>query len=320
MWLEMSRDPAHGGHGWGFTECLWSPTHKDPKGSWPFWDALPAVKEGDTVFHLRGKEEHAAFVGYSSADAEGYITNDRPPDPGQWAFASAFYRVPLRDYVPFSAPISLYAVFAEHDQELRAYFNENKQKQKRLRKHIFYVIQKGKLQCLNGAYLSEFDHRLANLVLGLNLGVTTPSEAKVPGSVLTGEQLAQIRQRIGQEKFSEQVRLNYVGKCCFPGCSVTDRPFLVGSHIARWADAEELRGDPGNGLCLCLFHDKAFERGLFTLTLDFRVAPNALKIKDSEWASANIAPFANQMIKLGAVVPAEVALRKHWERIGHAPN
>ena len=74
MWLEMSRDSAHGGPGWAFTECLWSPTHKNPSGSWSFWELLSRVRKGDTVFHLRGKSPRAAFVGYSIADSDGYQT------------------------------------------------------------------------------------------------------------------------------------------------------------------------------------------------------------------------------------------------------
>jgi putative restriction endonuclease len=45
MWLEMSRGPAHGGENWAFTECLWSPTRKNPSGSWTFWELLRRVKE-----------------------------------------------------------------------------------------------------------------------------------------------------------------------------------------------------------------------------------------------------------------------------------
>ena len=79
MWLEMSRDEEHGGPGWVFTECLWSPSHKKPSGKWPFWESLLSVRQGDIVFHLRGKTHFARFVGYSIADSNGYHTAQRPP-------------------------------------------------------------------------------------------------------------------------------------------------------------------------------------------------------------------------------------------------
>ena len=69
LWLEMSRDAAHGGGaGWGFTESLWAPLKKQGSGGrWPFWDSLARVREGDLVMHLRGVGPAAAFTGSSTA-------------------------------------------------------------------------------------------------------------------------------------------------------------------------------------------------------------------------------------------------------------
>jgi predicted restriction endonuclease len=43
---------------------------------------------------------------------------------------------------------------------------------------------------------------------------------------------------------------------------------LVASHIIAWRDNPALRVDPRNGLCLCAIHDKAFDRGLMTISAD----------------------------------------------------
>lgn len=316
MWLEMSRNAAHGGEGWGFTECLWSPTHKNPSGKWSFWELLRRVEKGDTVVHLRGKGQRAAFVGYSIADANGYQTNDRPPMPGQWSYASAFYRVPLTGFVPFLDPISLAQVFKERDTELRQYFAEHKQKQKALQERLFFVVQSGRLQCLNGAYLSEFSDALGSIVLGPIFGGSKSQAVFTAVSARTGDQVAQIRVRLGQEAFSANVRQNYGHRCCFPDCQVAEDALLVGAHIARWSDAKHLRGETSNGLCLCLFHDKAFELGFFTLTPDFRVAVNIAKSGGSPWADRNIAPFEGREVSLGIIKPAAESLQQHWERIG----
>lgn len=320
MWLEMSRDRVHGGPGWAFTECLWSPTHKNPSGRWAFWELLSRVCKGDTVFHLKGKSPGAAFVGYSIADSDGYQTRDRPPEPGQWAYATSFYRVPLTGFVPFLDPIPLEQVFAECDSQLREYFAENKSRSGHLQEHIFFVVQVGRLQCLNGAYLSEFGEELSNIILGPTFSGAFAQANGVAISTRTGDQIAQVRARLGQDAFSANVRQNYASRCCFPGCRVAEDRFLVGAHIARWSDARELRGHTSNGLCLCLFHDRAFESGLFTLTADFRVATNSTKLSDSPWAKANIAPYNGKPIALGAIPPSLNSLRQHWERIGFNPS
>ena len=320
MWLEMSRDSAHGGPGWAFTECLWSPTHKNPSGSWSFWELLSRVRKGDTVFHLRGKSPRAAFVGYSIADSDGYQTQDRPPIPGRWAYATSFYRVPLTDFVPFLDPIPLGQVFSERDTELRDFFAKNKSKPRRLQEHIFFVVQAGRLQCLNGAYLSEFGEALGNIILGPRFSGGSAQANGVAISARTGDQIAHVKARLGHDAFSANVRQNFGSRCCFPGCRVAEDRFLVGAHIARWSDARELRGDTSNGLCLCLFHDRAFESGLFTLTAEFRVAANSTKLADSPWAKENIAPHDGKAIRLGAITPALNSLRQHWGRNGFQPD
>lgn len=46
---------------------------------------------------------------------------------------------------------------------------------------------------------------------------------------------------------------------------------LVASHIVPWSADRANRLNPSNGLCLSALHDKAFDRGLITLTDDLRI-------------------------------------------------
>lgn len=320
MWLEMSRDVTHGGGDWGFTKVLWTPSRKRSSGRWSYWEALRNVQAGDLVVHLRGKGSEAAFVGYSTAVAEGTETADRPPQPGKWAFASSFYRVPLRDYVQLESAVSLRGVFAQCDQQLRQYFAVNKKRHKSQKELLFFVVQSKRLQCLNGAYLSTLSEELCEIILNLHLNGSPNQGTTVAHSSRTGEQLRELLVRAGQQSFSSKVRKNYGHRCCFPGCSITEQYLLVGSHIARWADSESLRGQTSNGLCLCLFHDKAFERGLFTLTANLRVAVNEAKTLQSLWAQMTILPHEGKAISMGTVAPTLESLMAHWVRIEFTPG
>ncbi|MBD1809903.1 HNH endonuclease [Microcoleus sp. FACHB-SPT15] len=142
------------------------------------------------------------------------------------------------------------------------------------------------------------------------------------GNIKTSEGLRQGSYRIGQENFSDNVCSNYSNCCCFPECQIDERTFLRGAHIARWVDVEELRGDPSNGLCLCLMHDKAFEAGFFTLTKDWRVAVNKNNqtAMTSKWCEKHLVPYDRNSIRLGSVKPSLEALRYHWDRIGFTPD
>jgi predicted restriction endonuclease len=136
-------------------------------------------------------------------------------------------------------------------------------------------------------------------------------------NIETGEGFRQSSYRQGQELFSGEVLSNYGNRCCFPDCSIDECTFLIGAHIARWADVKELRGDLSNGLCLCLMHDKAFEAGFFTLTEDLRVAVNKNNqtAMTSKWCKKNLIPYDGDSISFGSVKPSLEALRHHWKRI-----
>jgi hypothetical protein len=270
LYIEMSRDEVHGGGEWRFLKCVWAPTAKQRgAGSWPYWTKVRDLKTGDIVVHLQGKPPHAYFVGYSTVESDGEETSERPPIPADWDYADRFYRAKLRDYVQFAAPINLGTIFRERRSQLETYFSANKVRGRK-KLNLFFVIQGGRLQCQNGAYLSDGDDELLEILFGPP-SVFRGDDLTPPPvlSVRTGEQLAEVFVRLGQSEFSDRVRASYGGSCCFPGCQVNDRRFLVGSHIARWSDHVVLRGDLSNGLSLCLIHDKAFEIGLFTLDSNF---------------------------------------------------
>ncbi len=315
MWLEMSRDEEHGGEGWSFTECLWSPTHKKPKGRWAFYESLSKIRRGDLVMHLRGIRHAAQFVGFSIAASDGYKTIERPKILKEWGYAESFYRVDLSGFCLFQDPINLYSVFEQRAATLRDYFMANKSRSDH--EHLFYVIQSNRLQCLNGAYLSDFSSELAKIVLGPAFSGTAESNSPYTAvSAKTGQQIAQILTRLGQNRFSENVRRNYSCKCCFPGCVIAEDRLLVGAHIARWSDAEPLRGETSNGLCLCLLHDRAFELGMFTLAKDYSVWVNPEKSSESFWAKEALIPCHGQRIKPGHIEPSIIALAHHWARVG----
>lgn len=317
MWIEMSRDAEHGAGDWGFSKCLWSPSRKTNGAKWAYWETVLQTRERDIVLHLRGEGANAAFVGISYVAGDGRETSERPPEPGQWKHSTTYYRALLEGFTELDSPIFLRNVFKEQESALVDYFNTNKNINNEGKLRLFYVPQAGRLQCLNGAYLSQMDLKLARILLSSadNLPLTS-SFSDVPLSTTTGERDTVLLARIGQQAFSRLVRNNYDCRCCFPECDIHEDRFLVGAHIARWSDVEVLRGEVSNGLCFCLMHDKAFEAGFFTITRNHRIYANPQKSKFSEWAQKNIHPYHGAQIRLGRIAPALHSLEHHWERIG----
>lgn len=269
------------------------------------------VLPDDVVFHLCGDSSNAAFVGYSIA-ASGCA----PIESGPYGKAE-LYRVELKDYTQLTPSFPLKRVFTEKNQELRTYFEDN-QGRKKDKERLFYVIQSKRLQCLNGAYLSYVSDQLLEILFGLRVkrGAAGVSTVNVEVATDTDAQFALVAQRVGQQAFSRNVRENWKHRCCFPGCEVADDRFLVGAHIARWADSPATRGNASNGLCLCLLHDKAFEIGAFTIDSQLRIVLSA-KEPETSWVRKALSSSEGQSLAEVQVAPAISSLAQHWARHGY---
>lgn len=317
-YIEMSRNEDHGGGTWAFTNCVWAPTEKRGGGTWPFWNKVLQIREGDVVIHLRGVTPNARFVGYSIASKDGFETNRRPPIPGKRDYSKSFYRADLTGYLPFHQAINLTDLFSLRRTELETYLDSN-EKWGTGKANVFFVRQSGKLQCLNGAYLSDVDDELFTALFGEGESIAESNSKRLVLSVETGSQISKVRSRIGQARFSSEIKSLYGNECCFPGCNISDARFLVGSHIARWSDNEKLRGHMGNGLCFCLIHDKAFETGMFTLDQYYKVFLNPKEMMICSEVFEELKAHQGEQIRLSEVAPLEDALLEHWIRVGLEP-
>jgi len=78
-----------------------------------------------------------------------------------------------------------------------------------------------------------------------------------------------VRARIGQSFFREMILGGYRSRCCVSG--IDDPELLIASHIVPWAADATNRLNPRNGLCLSAVYDRAFDRGLLTITPDYEI-------------------------------------------------
>lgn len=95
---------------------------------------------------------------------------------------------------------------------------------------------------------------------------------------------AKVQVRVRQSFFRKAILSSYEGRCCMTGLS--DPRLLVASHIVPWAKDEKNRLNPANGLCLSSLHDKAYDRGLITVTPDFvvKVSPQLKAQETNQFA------------------------------------
>ncbi|MDF2446511.1 MAG: putative restriction endonuclease [Moraxellaceae bacterium] len=88
-----------------------------------------------------------------------------------------------------------------------------------------------------------------------------------PASYYAGTTTATITLRVKQGFFRKAILSSYENRCCMTGLS--HPALLIASHIVPWSKDEHNRLNPANGLCLSALHDKAFDRGLITVSPDF---------------------------------------------------
>lgn len=132
----------------------------------------------------------------------------------------------------------------------------------------------------------------------------------------TGDtRIASVRQRVKQSFFRRAVLSSYGEKCCVSG--VSDRRFLVASHIVAWSEDASIRLHPGNGLCLSVIHDKAFDSHLFSLTDDYRVVlSQQLKQTHDDFLRQIFLPVDGLQIALPERFRPEVAfLQRHRDKM-----
>jgi len=127
--------------------------------------------------------------------------------------------------------------------------------------------------------------------------VLSSDDIKTQNRTVKTERKSVVKIRIGQSIFRKMVLDNYSSKCCFSGLDLPT--LLVASHIVPWADREDIRLNPRNGLCLSSIHDRAFDQGLWTLSDHGEIViSDALKKSDSGFVIEQFLEYEGQSLLL----------------------
>lgn len=173
---------------------------------------------------------------------------------------------------------------------------------------------------VDDARLAEFERKLGPLREWL--GVPTPlddlvtPEASVTDTTPIDDhgptELASLAVRRRQhEKFAARVKKNYGMACAM--CDIAEREFLVAGHISAWALDEANRLNPKNGLCLCVLHDRAFERGYVVVQDDLTLALHP-RLDRSSVLGRELARIEHRTLRCPAADPPDMRLlQQHRE-------
>jgi len=130
------------------------------------------------------------------------------------------------------------------------------------------------------------------------------------------EREALIKTRVNQSFFRSIILTSYENRCCITGLSVPE--LLVASHIIPWSVDEKKRMSPHNGLCLNMLHDKAFDKGIITITPEYiiKLSPSLKGLKNKTALETFFTPFENKSIRLPQrFFPEKTFLKYHNDNI-----
>ncbi len=125
-----------------------------------------------------------------------------------------------------------------------------------------------------------------------------------------------VKTRINQSDFRQRILASYNERCCITGISITS--LLVASHIIPWSKNEVERLNPKNGICLNNIHDKAFDKGLISISTDYRIilSETILQKKKEVNIQKYFIEYENQSIILpDRFLPSQEFLEYHNKNI-----
>lgn len=213
VFIEITKsDHQHGGAGWEFSTCLWSPSSN--KRGHDRYSLMRKPQRGDLVLHFydskwvdggNGSTE-MRLCGYSLVSRPFQIVKEEPPTPGIWGGRDSYYRIDLRDYTSFQTPLPIQILISQYGDEIRKDIIENKPR--------FYPFNTygHTISTVQGIYLAQSTSILYNIIsraLGiqesLELIYNTPEKYKQIREIREGtnihEEYTEARRRTSERYF-----------------------------------------------------------------------------------------------------------------------
>ena len=83
-----------------------------------------------------------------------------------------------------------------------------------------------------------------------------------------------VKARINQTFFRKSILAAYNATCCITG--LVQAELLIAAHIKPWSIDTKNRLNPRNGIAINALHDKAFDKGLITISQEYRVKVSSI--------------------------------------------
>lgn len=170
VWLEDTNTNvhAHGGLGWQFGTCLWSPSTN--KSGAKQYELMRDPQIDDLVIHINNGE----LVGWSYVSTPFRELTESPPSPGPWGGRPSYYRIDLKSYHEFPKSVSL----KEFVKKNYVAIEEELKKDEPTRYPFILYGDQQEVHRAQGAYLTRCTPKLYGLIRADVFGLS-PAETSI---------------------------------------------------------------------------------------------------------------------------------------------
>jgi hypothetical protein len=269
-WIEIT-NPVHGGNGWEFGTCLWSPISN--KGGVKSWELMTQIKPGDIIFHLlkTKKAKGYFFVAHSVAANKAQTISDEPPEPDRWSGMSPYYRVPLSGFTQLKKSVSVQFIFDTYKSKLVSEL-------KKIPKGQFFEQKAdGRLQ-VSLRYVAKAIDEVMLIFQGilenqgqaprqLELDTFTPSfsEPAYPDYTPPGSITTQVTRKIRDTVLSKKIKEEFDFKCAVCGQQISlpnGKYYAEAHHVKPLGAGHDGPDTKDNIIVLCPNHHAEFDYGV----------------------------------------------------------
>ncbi|TJW02515.1 MAG: hypothetical protein E5W82_33865 [Mesorhizobium sp.] len=154
VWIEDTKtaEHGHGGAGWDFGACLWSPSSGEDGRD--IYSLMREPHPDDVTIHCNDGD----IVGWSRVAGPFQEVKEAPPEPGPWAGRASYYRIPLSDYRPFRRPLPVSEFIVRNHGALAEEIRSETPKR------YLFVLYNGTVRRAQGSYLTRCTSKLYDLI------------------------------------------------------------------------------------------------------------------------------------------------------------
>ena len=312
----------HGGRGWEFGVCLWSPVYSknnSGKGA-KSWKIMETVKEGDIIIHLLDSPLGYQFKGISKAEGNLHLVQHEPPIPGKWGGSSQYQRIELWGYTDFDKSIEVSRFFSVMGPRLRNILSADQKIGGRSAR--FFELKANNRLEISEKYLSVLSNDIYNLIdqflisqLG-DVSIDIPNETlentdheqPYPDLHRPGRQQVTVYRILRDTKLAKKIKMDYNWTCQICGNRITlsnGMAYAEGHHIRPLGGVHKGPDAEDNIIVLCPTHHAEFDYG--TIAID----PNTMKIIHADKNS----PFQGRPLNYERKNLSKKYLQYHYDNI-----